>query len=68
VVLKCRVATHAVKFGNQRRWRRETARAHGNAAKLDQFCFTDAALVGEKKRKEAIRNLAEDGGEGDRET
>src|SRR5947209_63810 len=67
-VLKSCLTTYAIKLGHQ--WRRfsETARAHGNASKLGQFRFTDAALVWEKKRKEAIRNLAEDGGEGDRES
>ena len=66
--MKCRVATHAVILGSERGRNRETEPTHRNPSELCQFCFTDAALVGEKKRKEAIRNLAEDGGEGDRET
>ena len=68
MVLKWRVATHAIILGSQRRWNRETAHTHRNPSELGQFYLTDTAFVGEKKRKEAIRNLAEDGREDDRET
>jgi len=63
-----RPAAHAEILGGHGKRTRETPAAHRNARELGQCRFANAAFVGENKRKEAVRNLLENGGKSYGET
>jgi hypothetical protein len=68
VILERSPASYTKVFRSQGRRRREAAAANGNSGEFRQGRFANAALVGEKKRKETVRNLAEDRRESDQRT
>jgi len=66
MVLERRPAAYAEIVGGHRLGNRDAARTNRDAREFPKRFLTDAALAGEKERKEAVGNLAEDGGEEDR--